>query len=254
MSAYYQPVPFLVIATSRSGGTFLTHCLDSHPQISCERDSPLDPASYWREWLSFEGIGSVNEADLLHALWCRSGYHVAGFKLSYRQARRVGLEWLATSVNGKVIHLYRASPVRTVLSSCINTAVQQGGLRHPVHTYETVMEPARITVDAGWFLSECHRYVENVDAMMASLTETCDGSWLSLSYDIIVGGEGNEAERMPEAVAWALCSWLGVERQSLTSGLRRVNPQSLSEIVENWPALRDAIIADATFVEFLEEN
>ena len=71
MSDYYQPTPFAIVAASRSGGTFLTHCLDSHPQVSCERDSPLDEAGPWLTWLD------VSERAILRALWGRGGYRAA---------------------------------------------------------------------------------------------------------------------------------------------------------------------------------
>jgi hypothetical protein len=189
---------------------------------------------------------------LLHALWHRSGYRAAGFKLSYRQARHVGLEWLADETNRRVVHLYRANPLRTVTSSAINTAVRDGTLTHPHHTF-TEVESTSIVLDPDWFVAECRRYIDNVDKMLSDLMDVAMGDWLSLSYDLIVGEEGKQADRIPKAVAWAVCSWLGVEQRELTCDLVRVNPQPLHEIVENWPDVAEVVETDGQFVEWLEE-
>jgi hypothetical protein len=89
--------------------------------------------------------------------------------------------------------------------------------------------------------------------MLRDLLDLADKTWLSLTYDLVVGAEGKEASGIPAGVASALCKWLDVEQRSLTCGLRRVNPQPLAEIVENWSAVAEAVEADGQFVEWLEE-
>lgn len=243
---YYKPARFVIVATSYSGGALLCNCLDSHPQVACERDSPLDEQSPWSMWLE------AQEEDVLHALWSRPGYRAAGFKLSYRQARRIGPEWLAGEVNGRVIHLHRENVLRQTVSSSINTAVRDGRLQHPHHAFEQP-EVVSIAIEPAWFVEECHRLEMDAAVMLAELVELCEDRMLAFTYADLTRGEGNEIDGLPDNVAWALCGWLGVSHLPLVTSTRRVNPQPLSEIVENWDDVLEAVKKDGEFKEYLEE-
>lgn len=223
----------ILIATNRSGSTFLNHALDSHIDIGWERGEPLttrrgDP----------DPVACVD--DVLSE---KRGYVVVGCKLSYRYLRdvlwafdsdalwKLGIE--------RIIHLYRADAVRTTLSATLCTMAKRGELGHAIHTTEPI-PPAHIKVDAAHFASECLRYIGNVRSMKQRLTEV-DIPLLTVTYEAVIGGRDQNAQQVMNAVAWELCKFLGVERAPLTARLRRVNPQPAQEIVTNWDAVEAAL-------------
>ena len=64
---------------------------------------------------------------------------------------------------------------------------------------------------------------------------------LCLTYEDLVGYEGNETDEVMGATATAICEHLEVEVMPLISYTRRVNPQPLCELVENWTELAAAL-------------
>ena len=58
----YLARPAVLIASVRSGGTFLAHCLSNHPQIFCDRGESLHYRSLWHTHLT------TNRAKLIYCL------------------------------------------------------------------------------------------------------------------------------------------------------------------------------------------
>lgn len=219
----------ILLATNRSGSTFLNHALDSHPDIGWERGEPLT-----------ETRASHDPAGQVDALLSRAGYQVTGCKVSYRYLRDVlGFPALFDLGITRIIHLYRADAVRTTLSATINTMARDGAIDRPYHTTEA-LPAARITVDPDHFVSECLRYIGNVRSMKQALMEIAIPQ-CEITYADIVGGEDQSASVVTLAASTRLCDFLGVERDILTARLRRVNPQPIEDIVQNWGALRDVL-------------
>lgn len=245
---YTSPTPAALIATNRSGSTFLLHALDSHPQIGCERSEPLDPRGFWVRLGTMEAMKAMSRANLLRFLWRRPGYRVAMFKLSYRQLRWVGLDVLK-EVGARLIHLHRENVVRGGISSLINTAAVKGEIAHPIHTFSPV-KAASIRVEVGPFIYNSMAHLKKVKAMKKQLGRM-GLPVLNLTYEDLVGYEGHETNEVMAATATAICEHLGVEEMPLVSYTRRVNPQPLCEIVENWTELAAALRGTALGV-FLE--
>ena len=230
---YYQPRPAVVVATNRSGSTFLLNCLDSHPQIGCERGEPLDPRGVWQEMLP-----EVNRERLMRLLWRRPGYRVAMFKLSYKHVRWVGTEILQRE-RPRIIHLHRSNVLRMGVSAVINTAAMRGELQHATHTFEAV-PPVKVRVEVDRFIKGCRTYLNKVRGMRKQL-KRLGLPLLILTYEELVGYEGNETDEIISGTADTICQFLEVDSLPLISYTRRVNPQPLYEIVENWEALVGAV-------------
>lgn len=239
---YNSPAPATLIATNRSGSTFLLNALDSHPQIGCERSEPLDPKGAWTAL-------KLDRKELLHFLWSRPGYRVAMFKLSYRQIQRwVGVDILKEA-NARLIHLHRENVVRMGVSALINTAAVKGEIVHPIHTFAPV-PAASIWVDSGPFIYNCLAYLKKVGAMKGRLKDL-GLPLLCLTYEDLVGYEGNEPDEVMAQTAQTICHHLEVKSIPLISYTRRVNPQPLSEIVQNWQDLA-AALSKTELTVFLE--
>lgn len=238
---YFSPQPALLIATNRSGSTFLLHCLDSHPLIGCERSEPLAPEAVWA------ALG-VGRQELMLAMWSRPGYRVAMFKLSYRQLSWVGHD-LIQDIQPKLLHLHRANPLRVIVSSIINTEVAAGRLDHPIHTWSPV-SPVTLTLFPDDFIARCRRYLGKVTQMCHDL-DALGLPVLYLTYEDLVGVEGAEARQLPPPTAQRICQFLEVDYHPLTAYTRRVNRAPLAEIVENWGQVA-AAVGETELAKFLE--
>lgn len=228
---YFSPQPAVLIATNRSGSTFLLHCLDSHPLIGCERSEPLAP----EHALAALGVG-LQERMLL--MWARPGYRVAMFKLSYRQLSWAGHS-LIDEIRPRIIHLHRANPLRVIVSSIINTEAAAGRLDHPIHTWSAV-SPVNITLFPDDFIARCRRYLGKVTQMCHDL-DALDNPVLYLTYEDLVGVEGAEARQLPLPTAQRICQFLEVDYHPMVAYTRRVNRAPLSKIVENWHEIAIAV-------------
>ncbi len=239
------PEPAVVISVSRGGGTFLCHCLDSHPEIACERGEPLGSNAPWMQ-------AGINRDVLMRVLWTRSGYRVSMFKLTYKQARWYGMEDIK-GMNVRVMHLHRENALRVIISNILGEARSRGESDHPAHAYEVPSPPPPVHVDPAWLVSECCRYEEDVASMLNEIA-ALDVPWMSLTYGDMVGGEGTGAAGLTPEVQIRVCEFLSVAADSLmVSTTVRVNPWPLAEIVENWNDVRAAIVKDGSFVKYLEE-
>jgi len=220
----------ILIATNRSGSTFLNHALDSHYAIGWERGEPLT-----------ELRDHADPVACVHSvLDAKRGYKVVGCKLSYRYLRDV-LTWdgLARLEIDRLIHLYRADAVRTTLSAMINIMARDGKISRPYHTTEP-LPPVHITVNVDDFVNECLRYVGNVRSMKQAIMDQ-DIPTFTMTYADLVNGEGNETNHVFTSVAHGTCLFLGVPYAPLTANLRRVNPQPIDDIVTNWTELAHAL-------------
>ena len=232
--AWQSASPAVLISVSRGGGTFLCHCLDSHPEICCERAEPLSSNG---PWMSLD----VPRSELMRVLWDRPGYRTAMFKLTYRQARWYGMEAIS-SVGARVIHLHREDALRVVTSAVINTAHRDGKFTHHPHAYETPSPPPPVRIDPEWLLAECRRYRSNVALMLTEL-RAMGVPLLALTYAEVVGGEGNQGRVLSNEVRARVCDFLNIDgRWPMMSLTARVNPWPLAGLIENWDEVREALL------------
>jgi hypothetical protein len=210
MNYFDLPQPALVIAPSRSGATFLCHCLDSHFQIACERSEPFGELFYWHH------LG-INHRDLAIALWQRIGYRASMFKLSYRQLRN---GYITTETikefNPKIIHLHRLNIFEAIVSATLNTLVRDGKLDHPMHTYEPV-EQQSIKINCNTLLADIEGYAYRVTRMQQALDAL---DTIEVTYEEIT----SDGMTLPEKVAGRICDFLGVNNDMVMfSELTRLN-------------------------------
>ncbi len=228
--AWNDPARFLLVFTQRGGSTYLAHCLDSHPDIGCERGEPLKPQHIW-----MRTFPEAVPEQLLDVALCRPGYKVTVARVNHRQVWGVSVDYLQ-SLDG-IIYLHRENFVRIIVSSIINA---QG--RRTTHTYER-LPPQKFYIDPDKLISECRRYLGTVRRTRKWLGRKTGLPFLKVGYDGIVGGEGTEASEIPEPAGRLLCEFLGVEYQPLTCDLKRTNPEPLEKLVKNWKAVREALEA-----------
>lgn len=213
MNGYFNPPqPAILIAPSRSGSTFLCHCLDSHYQIACERGEPFSPSHNWQRL-------RADHRKLALALWQREGYRVAMFKASYRQLKNgfVTLD-LLREVGPKVIHLHRENIFQAIVSAQLCTATVEGRSGHPVHSYEPV-EQQQVEVDCETLVAGIEDYRLRVEQMQQLLSEF---ETLELTYEQVA--RFPHSQKLYPPVRDRICEFLGVQPTSMGSEMVRVNP------------------------------
>jgi hypothetical protein len=217
--------PAVIVASVRSGGTFLAHCLSNHPQIFCDRGESLHHTSLWHTHLT------ADRRKLLYCLTHMQGYRVSMCKLTYHQAfsevwdyiRRVPVLWLR-----------RENVIRQAVSVIVNGMARGGRIQRPQHTFRRVQD-IRVNLGPELVLRAARGLLERDQQAMERLE---DLRALALTYEEIVG----PASTLADGAARRICAFLGV-RYVATLGceLTRINAQPLSEMIENWDEVRRAI-------------
>lgn len=223
----------VVVAAVRSGGTFLTHALSSHPYIFCDRGEPLHHKSAWVKSLRPDRI------QLLEALTNQTGYRVSAVKLTYTQALHRDIwPWLVAK-QPLVIHLTRENLIRQAVSMLINKQSRAGNIKRPQHTFEDT-RPVQVELAPALVLKAA-RTLRAQDRRAAKMLKGRIQAVMPLTYAQVVGGEGESAEWMPTGTARQVCKFLGVYYHRLHCDLRRVNAQPLRALLSNWRQVEAAV-------------
>ena len=234
--------PAMLIAHTRSGGTFLAHCLGSHPDIFCPRGEPL------RTWhVHAPELTQVQVVAMaLHAYH----YKVSMCRLTDVQTSLAIFDYLRT-VKAKIIVLDRENLLRCAVSQTLMNMAGRGEIKRPVHTTEQVQRPP-VIVSPVAVLERCAWQKEWQERIRLD-TEGTRLPVLHLTYREVVGGEMVSAARVTLQATERICSFLGVETLPLVSNLRAVSPFPLSAVVSNWEELEGAVV-DSEFKGFLDDE
>ena len=222
----YLARPAVIIASVRSGGTFLAHCLSNHPQIFCDRGESLHYRSLWHTHLT------TNRAELIYCLTHMQGWRVSMCKLTYQQAFLTEV-WHYVVELQHVIWLRRENTIRQAVSHILNQAARQGKIKRPQHTFGRVgsicveLVPKRVLRVARGLLEQDRRARRRLKPLKP----------LALTYEQIVG----PASTLADEAAQQICTFLEVRYVQLGCELTRINPQPLAEIITNWEAVREAL-------------
>ena len=241
----------VLISPGRSGSIFLTHCLSNHPQIFCPRGSVLGHGYSVRTVMgSVSSRQGATRPLCLAAAWAARGYDAAVAKVGYKP--HVHVWGYMAERQAKIIHLTRENFVRVVVSR----KVYRLGIRNKEPSKIYSFKPVPMTrVKLGWpnFLKALEQLEQMVTAMRAKIAAT-GLETLELTYEQLVGREGEEVARVNHSTHFRICKFLDVDcTYYLYTRLRKVNPYPLSEIVKNWDEIRPKIL-DSKYAKFLEDE
>lgn len=231
----------ILIAHTRSGGTFLSHCLGSHPDISCPRGEPL------RTWQAH--LPNASPVEIIAAALHAYHYKVAMCRITDIQTSVAIYDYLRKTKAG-IIVLERENLLRCAVSQTIMNMVNRGEIDRPIHTAKTSkarpveIQPVAVLERCRWQREWQERTRRDVDATGLD--------HLYLTYEDIVGKEMVSAERVPLLTTERICSFLRVEQCPLVSHLRAVSPYHLKDLVSNWSQVR-ATIEDSEFAQWVPE-
>ena len=234
--------PAILIAHTRSGGTFLAHCLSNHPDIFCPRGEPL------KMWHGH--IPGTKQTQALAIALHAYHYKVSMCRLTDVQTSIAIYDYLRR-VEAKIVLLERRNLLRCAVSQTLMNMVNRGELKRPIHTTTTI-KPVPVTLSPQAVLERCRWQQEWHERVRQDVAET-RLPVLHLTYARVTGGEMVSAERVSLRETERICSFLGVEHLPLTASLRAVSPFSLKALVANWDNLEEAV-QDSEFAHFLKEE
>jgi hypothetical protein len=216
---------FVILCLPRTGSSHLVELLDSHPAIRCfgELYNPRHPDAAGGEgW--FGHSRSTDPREHLAALFAGRPERAVGFKLPIAQLDEQPAlgELLEEEPDIRIVRLVRRNPLAMLVSQRLLRATLVSQSRYGSYGDATVAIAPR----------ECLRALERMERDDARLDRLAAGHpHHRIGYEDLAAGRGlDELQR-----------FLGIERASLSSDLERLRRRSLSETVDNWPELVEAL-------------
>jgi len=217
----------IILANVRTGSTFLTQSLDSHPDMHWHHGEPLprqlkgDPECY----------------DLLDAYYSRHHDDVVGCKVTYYHLRSDWglLEYLG-SRDVSAIHLVRGNPLRWILSVKVSAKVKG----RPGHVDDESLPIARVEVDPADMLNKARICMHHQRGAAEKIYRS-GLRHMELAYEEMTGGREAVPGPTPSSTE-RICRFLRVPCHDLTSRRRGVNRYPMSEIITNWDEVRSVLL------------
>ena len=251
------PVKFFIAGTQRTGTTLIRTSLSSHPDILCRGEVFLlgkkpyrDEGGYWhysRQSITKRARAmlspSTSAADYLNELYSQSRYAAIGFKLmlNHLQVRPyIATHLLRHSV--KVLLVRRRNVLKTLVS---RRSAEQSGVYHVSRSLkkgssvEKWVAP-KVTIDIETLVDD----LESIDAEYLTWRSKITGKleYIDIGYEDYVANQRIANE--------SILSFLGAKSVALESDLKKVNPDELHAIVENYPEVVKTL-RPTRFAEFL---
>ncbi|MEM0987262.1 MAG: hypothetical protein AAGK00_00165 [Pseudomonadota bacterium] len=225
---------FVIVCPPRTGSTYLTERLNSHPQIVCYGEILNAGGPYWHPAKQPDGFeGGLEEMQADPVAWIEANWsapsgdaELVGFKMLERQALLLAAQvepYFQSMLDLAVIFLDRSNVVERMASLRManKTGVWQRYKNHEIPDGEKIkIEPK----DMETYLKTeplPRLFTKRMFAKQRQIT---------LDYDTMV------AE--PEKHDAMLCDFLGVEQVALQSRSQKIASKPLSEYFEDFDGLR----------------
>ncbi|NEO30246.1 MAG: sulfotransferase [Symploca sp. SIO3C6] len=241
IKAITKPIKAVIISSQRSGSTFLTSYLDSHPQVYCPFGEPLIGAQYKGNipailspyrvpsglWLHIVS-GAWRPVKLLDNFYATQGASVNICKVMYNQLTNIrARQYFLNNTDIRVIHLRRANLLQQYVSKLIKLKGSKLGRKDPFPT--KAVPVVSIYVSPQKAIKEMRR-VQNWFHQYEQLLSKHPK--IELVYETMIVGQSLS----PEA-AKSVHNFLGLESVPMSSDLVKVNPQKLELMVKNYDEL-----------------
>jgi LPS sulfotransferase NodH len=254
---------FLLLATQRTGSTWVQETLNSHPELKVYSEMFLSYATGMPMWEpnDVEFASTYLEARVrapsrlsrhywtvryLQRLFDQPSVRAVGFKCMYNQLRpNPAIAAYVACARVPVVHLIRRNLLDTLISARLAEArgVYQLATdgRPPIPWSPTEIREMKVRLEPDWTLDQLRRLSRERDSVRLALKllriPTCEVAYEDLADD----------NRGFDRVLGFLGVSGGVQ---LGSGLRKLNVRPPSEVVENVHELESALAA-TPFERFL---
>jgi hypothetical protein len=229
----------------------LRHLLNSHPDVCCHGElmagglrafTGLDPRPKLPLMTKLHQLRTADPVAFMREFALYPGeMNAVGFKIKYEELVlpefAAVLQALVEDRDLKVIHLRRWNRLKRVVSKI--AAVR-------VHGVYNVTSPSEKPSLKRFALTpaECQEDFDTVAAWEGQFAETFGNHpKIEVSYEDLVRPGSNQLREVQE--------FLGLEPRELQTATQKMNPDSLSEIVENYEELR-AHFAGTPHAEFFQ--
>jgi len=251
---------FIILAATRSGSTYLKDLLDSHPRIRawgeiflrksvmpgtfahyCKSSPPHSalysllggrfasrvPYNFGMMWLHKRFL------DWFYSFGDSSDEQAAGFKLMYGDVNAYQKRWIRKE-GVSVIHLIRENALKRHLS------ILTSQKRRFAHSTKQV-KPIKVYCNPNTIAEDLKRYMVTQDRMRKTFLSN---PTIEVHYEDFLYSYPEPYDKVLD--------FLGVERwQAPPAKLRKLNPDSAEDIIENYEEIVDAL-ADTPYERFLK--
>ena len=221
---------FIIISTQRSGSSLLVTTLASHPEVVCHREVFLEENFHPNSYSTYRTSSLRNRVahlfyreklvnQYLEKLLLEAGDVAAfGFKFMYSQDKLLPqvMKW-AEREDVKVIHLIRANVLKKRISRLVSR------FRNLAHSTERV-EVCRISMETKRLKEKLDAMSKQIDQYRSRLSHL---QYIELTYEDLVANQAYELKRLLEFLEMEVVP-------GLSSDLVKVNPDNVSEVIENY--------------------
>jgi len=251
-----RATPFILLATQRSGSSWVQEMLGSHPAMRVYTELFLAESRGFPMWepRDVEFIDSFLEPRVrwpkavtrpywtvryLRQLFDRSDVSAVGFKYMYDQVRRSrAVLAYAAARRIRVIHLIRGNLLDTVISAKLAGAT---GLYHlaadgrpPVPWWPSKKVESVVHLEIPELVAELERLTRERRRIRAWLTATRTPIY-EVQYETLA------ADQAAFAPVLEFLGMPGGEASLLTSGLQKLQTRAHANVVENYSQVREAL-------------
>jgi LPS sulfotransferase NodH len=228
----------IILATQRTGSTFLVECLQSHPEIECSGEilnGALDvPVPTYRGPLNLvlkgwrlAKTGSWMPRRRLDAFYGRGSAKVRCFKIMYNHlSRPFVLRYFLEFEDVRVMHLRRHNLLKVHVSTLLMDKRREVHATAPKETVWIRVNPAKAIAS----MRKARALYEAIDKTFERHPR------LQIGYESLFDGKYLQADTCRR-----ICDFLGVQQHRMESQLVKLNPESLRDMVINYDELEVAI-------------
>ena len=240
-----SPHRFVILATQRTGSTWLSDMLDSHPAISSYEELFLPADADRRPWgpADQEFFDNYYERRVNHrwplakSFWAlryledlyapRPTTEAVGMKLMYSQLKE--RPWLLAYVvlrRVRVVHLVRSNLLDVILSS------ETAKARRQYHALVSdAVAPSAVSLPAEQLVPELESLQRSVDRIRL-LLRLLPAPSVEVSYEELTSDD---------AAFRPVFSLLGVEPRALTSRFAKLNREPKADLIANYAEVERAL-------------
>jgi hypothetical protein len=229
----------VVLTTQRTGSTFLTECLRSHPEVECGGEilngQPDVPREAYRgpfkqavkAW-NILRRGAWRPSHRMERYFCGGQAKVRAFKIMYNQLRRPFAEsYLVDHEEVRVIHLRRHNLLKVYVSELLMPK------RKHLQATGGQVEAVWIRVDPAKAIARLRRAKAEYERFDTAFHRH---RRLPVMYETLI-----EEDHLQPDTAQRICDFLEVAPYPMKSRITKLNPESLRDMVTNYDELASAI-------------
>jgi LPS sulfotransferase NodH len=218
---------FVIIGTQRTGTTYIRTMLDNHPDVRCIGEAFLQTkqgSEYFHNFKKnyhngfFKNTFNQNKIikHYFDVIFDQDQYKAIGFKLMLNQSKNPIKRYIEKN-DLKIMIVTRENILKTYIS---RETAKKSNIFH-LKDYKKKVE--KIHLDADQLIGKLKK-IEKENENLLCYTRK---DFLHITYEAVLMSAGNEFKRM--------LRYIGVDEEFiLSSPLKKINPNTLPEIVANF--------------------